>query len=112
MPNIIHDHGDEQARKILQNIVSATTINSVLLIDDIVLAESGAPWRATELDIAMLTCLAAKERSENEWRALLESVDLTILEVFRYSEKCNDCLILARPFKFVMESLESLELVF
>lgn len=101
MRNIIHDHSDEAARQILQNTISAMTEESVLLIDDMMLPESGAPWRATQLDMTMMTCLAAKERSVNEWYALLDSVDLKVVKVVKYTEECDDCIIVAKPAKFV-----------
>jgi hypothetical protein len=101
MRNIVHDHEDEAVRKILQNTISAMTEDSVILIDDMMLPEAGAPWRATQLDITMLTCLAAKERSVNEWYALLDSVDLKIVKIWKYTEECDDCIIVVKPARFV-----------
>ncbi|KAL1602640.1 hypothetical protein SLS60_006057 [Paraconiothyrium brasiliense] len=44
---ILHDYLDEQYRKILRNTIAAMTEDSVLLIDEVVLPEFGAAWRAT-----------------------------------------------------------------
>lgn len=100
MRNIIHDHNDERCQEILKNTMSAMTEDSVLLIDDMMLPEAGSPWRATQLDMTMLTCLAAKERSEKEWYALLDSVGLKVVKVWKYTEECDDCIIVAKPEKF------------
>jgi hypothetical protein len=98
---ILHDYPDEQCCKILQNTITAMTEDSVLLIDEIVIPEMGAAWRATQMDMTMLSTLAAKERSEKEWYALLESVGLHIVKIWKYTEECEDCIIVAKPQKFV-----------
>lgn len=98
---IIHDHQDEQARQILTNTMSAMTEESVILIDDMIFPEKGTPWRAVNLDITMMTCLAAKERSEKEIYSLLDSVGLGVVKVWKYTEECDDCIIVAKPKKFL-----------
>jgi len=97
--NILHDHQDAQAREILANTMSAMDEESVILIDEMVLPEKGAHWRAANMDIMMMTCVAAKERSEREWDALLASVDLSVIKVWKYTE-CDDRIIVAKPNKF------------
>lgn len=77
------------------------TRDSVILIDEMVLSESGAPWRATQLDMAMLTCLAAKERTEAEWRQLLKDARLKVRKIWKYTEECEDCIIVAVPEDWV-----------
>lgn len=94
---IMHDHQDEQCRQILKNTMSAMTEDSVILIDDMVLPETGTPWRATQMDLTMMTCLAAMERSEKQWASLLESVGLDIVKIWKYTQECDDCIIVAKP---------------
>jgi hypothetical protein len=97
MRNIIHDHQDPQAREILLNTASAFSEESVLLIDDIVMPEeSVVPWRATLADMNMMSTLAAKERTETEWRVLLESAGLEIVGIWKYAEETGDSIIAAR----------------
>ncbi|KAL5374171.1 hypothetical protein PMIN02_012307 [Paraphaeosphaeria minitans] len=57
MRMILHDYPNEQCRRILQNTISAMTEDSVLLVDEIVLPEVGAAWRATQMDMTMLNAL-------------------------------------------------------
>lgn len=73
--------------------------DSVIIIDDMVLPEKGSPWRATQLDMTMLAALAAMERSENQWYELLDKAGLDVVKIWKYTEECNDCVIVARPKK-------------
>lgn len=81
----------------LTKSINLVTKDSVLLIDEIVLSERGAPWRAAQLDLAMLTCLAAKERTKSEWRVLLEIGGFLIQKIWKYTDECEDCVIVAVP---------------
>ncbi|KAF2874757.1 S-adenosyl-L-methionine-dependent methyltransferase [Massariosphaeria phaeospora] len=101
MRNIMHDHQDGQCHEILHNIMAAMSHDSVLLIDDIVLREVGAPWRSTMADMNLLSALAAKERSQKEWYALLESAGLKILSIWEYAAETGDSIIVAKPKEFV-----------
>ena len=56
---------------------------SKLLINDIVLPERGATRFATQSDISMMTILEAMERSEAEWRDLLERAALKVVQIWR-----------------------------
>ncbi|KAI1759503.1 putative sterigmatocystin 8-O-methyltransferase precursor [Hypoxylon sp. FL1150] len=93
--NILHDWPNHKCKEILQNVRVAMTGDSLLLIDEMVLSERGAPWRATQLDMAMITCLAAMERSEREWQGLLNEAGFKILKIWKYTEECEDCVLVA-----------------
>lgn len=73
------------------------TKDSRILIDEMVLPEHGAPWRATQLDLAMSTCFAAMERSRADWDSLLGKAGLSILKVWKYTDELDDCIIVAVP---------------
>ena len=79
----------------MQNLKIAMSRDSAILIDEMVLPERGAPWRATQLDMSMLTCLAAMERTEAEWRGLLKGTGLQVKKIWKYSEECEDSIIVA-----------------
>ncbi|KAI1120532.1 putative sterigmatocystin 8-O-methyltransferase precursor [Nemania abortiva] len=95
MRNILHDWPDEKCKEILENTKAGMTSDSVLLIDEMVLSERGAPWRATQLDMAMMACLGAEERSEAQWRGILESAGFYIKKIWKYTEECDDCILVA-----------------
>ncbi|KAJ8130104.1 hypothetical protein O1611_g3524 [Lasiodiplodia mahajangana] len=95
--NILHDWPDDKCVEILGNVKSAMTRDSRILIDEMVLPERGAPWRATQLDLAMSACFAATERSRAHWDSLLGKAGLTILEVRKYTDQLDDSIIVAVP---------------
>jgi hypothetical protein len=70
--------------------------DSLLLIDDIVLPDMGAPWRATMADMNLMCALAAKERSRKEWIVLLESVGLEVVKFWQYAVETGDSIIVAK----------------
>ena len=75
---------DEQSLVILKHIAEAMKPGySKLLINDIVLPDKGATRFATQSDINMMALLAAVERSEGQWRALLERAGLRIVKVWQ-----------------------------
>ncbi|KAI1123504.1 S-adenosyl-L-methionine-dependent methyltransferase [Nemania abortiva] len=96
MRNVLHDWPDHKCVEILENIKSAMTEESRILIDEMVLPERGAPWRATQLDFLM-SCAAAAERSRDEWFALLDKAGLKILKIWKYTDELDDCVIVAVP---------------
>ncbi|MCJ1312956.1 hypothetical protein MMC25_006632 [Agyrium rufum] len=97
MRNVIHDHPDERAVKILENVKAAMDKDSVIVIDDIILPNKGAHWQATELDVTMMSGLAAMERSEKQWYSLMKLAGLRVLEIVKYTETLGDSVIIAVP---------------
>ncbi|KAJ8120520.1 hypothetical protein ONZ43_g2791 [Nemania bipapillata] len=95
--NILHDWPDHKCVEILKNIKPAMTKDSRILIDEMVLPERAAPWRATQLDLAMSSCFAAMERSRADWDSLLEQAGLKILKIWKYTDQLDDCIIVAVP---------------
>ena len=56
---------------------------SSLLIDDWVLPDTGASVAGGAYDLMMLLLLSGMERSESQWKDLLDSVGLEIKKVWR-----------------------------
>lgn len=73
------------------------TSESVILIDEMVLPNSRANWRATQLDMAMLTCLAARERTSKQWYALVDMAGLKIEKIYQYTEEIQDSILVVVP---------------
>ena len=57
MRNIMHVYLDPKCIEILQNIKTAMTEDSVILIDDMVLSNQSSHWLAASLDLVMMSCL-------------------------------------------------------
>ncbi len=73
MKHIIHDWDDARSIKILQNINSAMNENGKVLICEMVVPEGNEPDMSKILDIEMLAITGGKERTEKEYRKLLDA---------------------------------------
>lgn len=73
MSNILHDWPDEQCRIILTNCHRAMRIESRLLIVEMVIPPGNEPSIAKLLDLEMLVTTGGRERTEKEFKTLLES---------------------------------------
>ena len=95
--NIMHDYPDEKCIIILQQIMKAMNSSSVIAIDDMILPNCGASWRAAALDMTMMASMAAMERTEKQWLALLDAAGLKMKKRYTYTEELQDSVILAVP---------------
>ncbi len=97
MRNIMHDYPDNMCIKLLKNTIAAMNRDSVILIDDMVLPNKGLHWQASQLDLTMMSSMAAMERTEKEWYTLLDMAGLKIKMIYPYTEDLNDSIIVAVP---------------
>lgn len=93
----MHDWPDEQCVQILQNIIPAMGTESMILIDEMIIPSSGAHWRATQLDMTVMSSLAALERRKTQWQYLLHAAGLRIVDIYTYTEELQDSIIVAVP---------------
>lgn len=82
---ILHDYPDEKCTLILKNLVTAMDADSRIIIDEMVLPETGAQWQETGTDLAMMAALGSKERTGTQWEALVATAGCKILATFTYS---------------------------
>jgi demethylsterigmatocystin 6-O-methyltransferase len=71
--------------------------NSRILIDDMVLPNEKVHWIATQQDMIMMSSLGSRERTKDEWYALIDEAGLKILEIYEYTAQLNDSIIVAVP---------------
>ncbi|KIW62032.1 hypothetical protein PV05_02085 [Exophiala xenobiotica] len=84
--SIIHDYPDDRSRLILRQLAAAMKKDySKLLIWDFVLPDKAAGSTLIALDWEMMSFYAAGERSESQWKALLENAGLKVNGVWTYS---------------------------
>jgi hypothetical protein len=69
---------------------------SIILIDDPVVAELKAHKTVMQMDMTMLLALGAEERTERRWRQLVESVGLYIDHIYCYDEQGGDSIIVVK----------------
>ncbi|GGU03487.1 methyltransferase [Actinomadura citrea] len=82
LKHIIHNWGDEQSTAILRNCRSAMKDDARVLIIDPVLPEPGNPHFGWALDLVMLSTLTGKERTRQEFEAILNDAGLRISNIF------------------------------
>jgi hypothetical protein len=84
--SVLHDWSDDKCHQILRHLKDAMTRRfSRILIDDTVIAEKNADMLETGSDLLMMASCGGKERSENQWRELVESVQgLKVKRVVKY----------------------------
>jgi hypothetical protein len=77
---IVHDWDDEAAIKILANCRAAMVPTGKVLLVETVIPEGTVGSDATRVDTAMLVFTGSRERSEGEYRDLLQRAGLTLVK--------------------------------
>jgi hypothetical protein len=57
---------------------------SKILISEHVIPPKGAHYITTSLDMIMMTLFAARERTKEDWKGMLEGVGLRIVKIWTY----------------------------
>jgi O-methyltransferase domain len=78
---VFHIWGQEKARELLENTKKAMDEFSRILIADMVLPDIGCPWNLAMQDLNMMS-LGGMERSESEWKTLLDSTGLVLQKIW------------------------------
>ena len=99
MRNVMHNWPDAKCRTIHSHLRDASVghVDSAVVIDDIVMLSAGATWKQLNYDISMLMLLNAMERTQEQWKALVESAGLKLELVMCSDEEKADTLIICRP---------------
>jgi len=91
MSNILHDWSDEQCQIILVNCQNAMKTGARLLIVEMVIPPGNEPSVAKFLDLEMFVITGGRERTEEEFRNLLESSGFKLSRIIPTRE--NICII-------------------
>ncbi|KAJ5389685.1 S-adenosyl-L-methionine-dependent methyltransferase [Penicillium cataractarum] len=94
---ILHDWPDKECTKILQNTLDAMDADSRILIDDVVLPDTGAVWQATMADISMMIGLGGKERTVHQWHSLAGSAGLRVEQIHTYTASTYTSIVVMAP---------------
>ncbi|KAJ5674339.1 uncharacterized protein N7477_004273 [Penicillium maclennaniae] len=89
MRMILHDHTDENSKKILSNLVPALEKDSLILLDEMVLPSEHVDEASTQADLTMMAFHSSMERSEEQWANLVGAVGLKIKKVVLYAPGFN-----------------------
>lgn len=72
LKNILHDHDDASCRKLLDLMRATIPESARLFVVEAVLPETAAPHPAIWRDLHMMVALGGRERTEAQWRPLLD----------------------------------------
>lgn len=76
---IMHDYSDADCLRILANIKQAMTPGySYLVINDFILPETGCHQLPAQWDLMMMMYMSGIERTESQWKALMDAAGLEI----------------------------------
>ncbi|KAJ5107146.1 O-methyltransferase [Penicillium angulare] len=87
MRTVLHDWPDKQALQALQRIRDAMAEDSVLLINENTLPETGVPKFNTSVDLIMMSTFSSLERTDKQWLSLLERAQFKVVKVWRADDQ-------------------------
>jgi O-methyltransferase len=76
LATVLHDWDDDAARRILGTVRRSAPPHARVLVLEAVVPPGNEPHGSKWLDLLLLALGAGRERTEDEWRALLEAADL------------------------------------
>ena len=80
LSNILHDWDDEHCRRILGNCRQGMRAGARLLIVDAIMPED-PPFTLAALDLQMMVVLGGKQRTEAEYRSIIEPAGFLITKI-------------------------------
>jgi len=91
LSNILHDWTDEKCKIILQNLYNAMSVESKLLVVEMIIPQGNEPAIAKLLDLEMMVTTGGSERTESEFVDLFSSSGFKISKILRNNNEV--CLI-------------------
>ncbi|RYO87813.1 hypothetical protein DL764_008807 [Monosporascus ibericus] len=92
--HILHDWSDVKCMEILRQVKTAMKPGySRLLLHEMIIPEQGASTFHAMLDVTMMAFNAGMERTERQWRELLESAGFRVLKVWLPREEDADGIV-------------------
>ncbi|KAF2638491.1 S-adenosyl-L-methionine-dependent methyltransferase [Massarina eburnea CBS 473.64] len=83
LAHVLHDWPDKEAGEILGHVRDAMGPESVVLLSETLMPERDASFVAAAMDLTMMAAYASLERTETQFRELLESIGFEVVEVWR-----------------------------
>ncbi|MBF6331572.1 methyltransferase [Nocardia transvalensis] len=95
LKHVVHDWPDDSAVRLLRSVHAAMTPDARLLVVEIVLPHNDRPHPGKYIDLEMLVNSGGRERTEAEYRALLDAAGFTVTRVIPTA--APESIIEARP---------------
>ncbi|CAG9998520.1 unnamed protein product [Clonostachys byssicola] len=84
--SVLHDWGDDDCIKILQQLKPAMKVGySRLLINELVVPGQNAPWSVTSMDQLVFVLGAMRERTEADWKSILERAGFQNIQIHSFA---------------------------
>ncbi|GAP90025.2 putative O-methyl transferase B [Rosellinia necatrix] len=95
---ILHNHPHHKILKLLANTKAAmaTVQDSILLIDEMILPETNAHVDAVAIDLTMMCAFAGMERTEKQWRSILDEAGLKLTNIYLYNPDSHESVMEVR----------------
>ena len=68
---------------------------SAILLEEMVLPDTNVHWQAAQIDLEMMCAFGSRERTEEQWRTLLDPVGLRIETVLVHKPETHESVIAA-----------------
>ncbi|KJZ74378.1 hypothetical protein HIM_06188 [Hirsutella minnesotensis 3608] len=85
MRGVLHDHPPHKIQLLLANIKSAMAEDSILLVDEFILPETGVNADTAATDLTMMAACASMERTQEQWRDVFAKAGLQPGRTFSYN---------------------------
>ena len=82
MRRIMHDWSDETCKSILKNIIPSMSVDSKILINELILPDEKCERRMALSDLVMMS-FGGMERTDSQWETLLQEAGLQIRNIWR-----------------------------
>jgi len=67
--------------------------DSIILLDEWILPDTKANVDAVSMDLTMLTAFAGGERTEKQWRSIIDEIGLELVKIYVYNAVSHECVM-------------------
>ncbi|KAI0543632.1 S-adenosyl-L-methionine-dependent methyltransferase [Xylaria curta] len=85
MRGVLHDHPPHLVSEILKNTKAAMAPDSILLVDEMILPETGVSAPSAAVDMTMLAARGGMERTERQWCQTFQDAGLELVKTYTYN---------------------------
>ncbi|OKL55915.1 hypothetical protein UA08_08822 [Talaromyces atroroseus] len=93
MRRIMHDWPEHDCVTILKQLADVFADDSRILLDEVVLPDTGANLQSTMADLSMMVAFAGAERTSRNWHQLVEKAGLKIVQIHTFDVKRSYSII-------------------
>ncbi|KAI4285844.1 MAG: hypothetical protein L6R35_004568 [Caloplaca aegaea] len=91
--NVLHDWPLTQCVSILKNVATAMTPGySKVVLNELVIPDHGADIFGAQSDFTMLSVVGSEERSESQWRDMLDQAGLRITKIWTRAQEAESII--------------------